>query len=183
MKVDGEGLTKAPTIYHPKQDLLLNFVVICGFVVVVVTVMRFYIPFSTFKFADEINSVFNILCIVCGVFGITGLILLVFLNKYSSVPRRYQLENDLHELLVTQGLIDGKDIDWVSSINLTISRKKHVAIFIFRIRNPKATVEFFQSLHISETGSFDGCTVDYVKRQGSNIVWELVFEELEKCYV
>lgn len=169
--------------YSPKEDLLSDWALSSG---VATTVCSFIYLTRTLGYS-ELNDIISNVLYVCLLLSLaiclSCYVLRLYLIKRSSAPRKYLIENDLHELLATQGLIDSTDPEWAQKINLSIKRGKHSATCAFRVRNPKATVTFFQSLHIPESGSFDGCTVDYVEKQGSNIVWELVFTELEECYV
>lgn len=140
--------------------------------------------FVSHEFPIDLIKTFDFGMFYIMFFSILILTALFFFSKYKErnrIPLKDNIYNDLHRLLTVNGFIDGTSPDWKSEIDLKIKKlNKNTYKLRFRIRNPKATKEYFQNLHVWRTGSFLYCIADTVDFNPPYIEWTLVFGS--DCY-
>ena len=129
---------------------------------------------KTFDFGMFYIMVFSILIL-------TVLSAIYWYKRKNRIPLKDNIYNDLHRLLSVNGFIDESSPNWRSEIDLKIKKvNKNTYKLRFRVRDPRATKEYFENLHVWRTGSFLYCIADTVDFNQPYIEWTLVFGS--DCY-
>lgn len=112
---------------------------------------------------------------------LTVLSAIYWYKRKNRIPLKDNIYNDLHRLLSVNGFIDESSPNWRSEIDLKIKKvNKNTYKLRFRVRDPRATKEYFENLRVWRTGSFIYCIADTVDFNQPYIVWTLVFGS--DCY-
>lgn len=112
---------------------------------------------------------------------LTVLSAIYWYKRKNRIPLKDNIYNDLHRLLSVNGFIDESSSNWRSEIDLKIKKvNKNTYKLRFRVRDPRATKEYFENLHVWRTGSFIYCIADTVDFNQPYIEWTLVFGS--DCY-
>lgn len=102
-------------------------------------------------------------------------------KRKNRIPLKDNIYNDFHAFLVSNDFIDASSPNWKSDIGLSVKKvNKNSYKLRFRIRDSRATKEYFENLHVWRTGSFLYCIADTVDFNPPYIEWTLVFGS--DCY-